>query len=98
MNRDAYDAIAPQWEQVRIRLSDAERRVFALLCEDLAAARRLMPVQDGKWSALPSGMVQARVVGAAVPPQSPARNHTTPCCPTMQLSPVSSANGLTQPE
>ncbi|MBX3628546.1 MAG: class I SAM-dependent methyltransferase [Nitrosomonas sp.] len=35
MNRESYDAIAVQWEQVRVRMSDAEQRILELLCGDL---------------------------------------------------------------
>jgi cyclopropane fatty-acyl-phospholipid synthase-like methyltransferase len=33
MNRESYDAIAHQWDAVRLRLSEAERRVLSCLTE-----------------------------------------------------------------
>src|SRR5438105_4838388 len=54
---------------------------------------KLMLLTTGKNSALSSGTEHARV---PVPPgKKPARNHTGPCCPAIQFSPVTSSIGLT---
>jgi hypothetical protein len=51
----------------------------------------------GKNSVLLAGTAQLRFMGFAVSPKWPPRNHTGPCCPTMQRSPVVSSKGLTEP-
>src|ERR1700687_4999152 len=53
----------------------------------------LTEFMTGKKVSLPSGTAHVR---AAEPPENvPARNHSEPCCPTMQLPPVVSSSGLT---
>jgi ubiquinone/menaquinone biosynthesis C-methylase UbiE len=35
MNLKSYDAISPQWDAVRLHLSQAEAQLFALVCQKL---------------------------------------------------------------
>ena len=47
MNRQSYDAIAAKWEVVRVRLSDAELRLLALLCSSAAPGSSILDLGCG---------------------------------------------------
>src|SRR5215472_5123392 len=48
----------------------------------------------GKKTTSPAGIEHERVKGVSPPKSAPVRNHTGPCWPTMQSSPVVSNEGL----
>jgi cyclopropane fatty-acyl-phospholipid synthase-like methyltransferase len=47
VNRESYDAIAEEWDGARVRLSDAEARIFDLLVRDLAPGARILDLGCG---------------------------------------------------
>lgn len=47
MNREAYDAIASQWAQVRVQLSEVERPLLTRLCEGLAPGSEILDLGCG---------------------------------------------------
>ncbi|MEM9556193.1 MAG: methyltransferase domain-containing protein [Acidobacteriota bacterium] len=47
MNRTSYDAIVTDWERARVALSDAERRILALLCEGLGPGSTILDLGCG---------------------------------------------------
>lgn len=47
MNRESYDAIAPRWDQVRVQLSAAERRIFELLLGSVSPGSRVLDLGCG---------------------------------------------------
>lgn len=47
MNRESYDAIASRWDQVRVQLSAAERRIFELLLEGVSPGSRVLDLGCG---------------------------------------------------
>jgi cyclopropane fatty-acyl-phospholipid synthase-like methyltransferase len=47
MNRESYDAIANQWDAVRIRLSEAERRILLCLTEFVAPGEQILDLGCG---------------------------------------------------
>ncbi|MBF2097913.1 MAG: class I SAM-dependent methyltransferase [Gloeomargaritaceae cyanobacterium C42_A2020_066] len=47
MNCEAYDAIASQWAQTRVQLSEVERQLLTRLCEDLAPGSEILDLGCG---------------------------------------------------
>jgi len=47
MNRDSYDAIAQQWDETRVLLSDAEKRILDLVLEHAPAGANVLDLGCG---------------------------------------------------
>lgn len=61
MNRDSYDAIAPDWDQARTCLSDAERRILDLLLEGLAPESAVLDLGCGTGRPIAEDLVARRM-------------------------------------
>ena len=65
VNRESYDAIAVRWEQARVRLSEAERRLLALACDGLAPGSAVLDLGCGTGRPVAEHLVQRglRIIG-----------------------------------
>lgn len=65
MNRESYDAIASRWDQVRVQLSAAERRIFDQLLELVPPSARVLDLGCGTGRPVAEYVVsrQFRVTG-----------------------------------